>query len=240
MKLEETYKELTKEWDEIAEERFKDLKNNLDVSYNEILKPELLKVLERCDLSIVLDVGCGVGVFTEELGRISKEVIGIDISNKSIEIAKVNSTHSNVLYKCLNFTDYNSDKKFTTIVANMALMTIPNIEDVLAKIKGILHNEGKLVFTITHPSFWPIYWNYTGNDFDYNREVEIVKEFKIRSKTYASHKTRHYHRPLSIYIGKLISKNLAITKFLELKENNDQRWYPRFLLVECKNVSFHF
>ncbi|MCW3106590.1 MAG: hypothetical protein JWQ09_1096 [Segetibacter sp.] len=240
MKLEETYKMLTQEWDEIAEERYRDLSQGNDKSYDEILKPKLLSVLKDCDLTSVIDVGCGVGVFTEELGKISEKVIAIDVSCKSIEIAKTHSVHPHIFYKCVNFTTFTSENKFTLIVSNMTLMTVPDIENVFIKIKSLLSGSGSFVFTITHPSFWPIYWNYFGEDFDYKKELEVVTEFRTRDKVYKHHQTRHYHRPISFYINLIISHGLVVTKFLELKGKDEVSWYPRFLLVKCINNSFGF
>ena len=35
-------------------------------------------------------------------------------------------------------------------------------------------DSGVFIFSITHPCYWPIYWNYYKEDwFDYNKELNI-------------------------------------------------------------------
>ena len=45
-------------------------------------------VNENCQGKKVLDYGCGMGVHLENLAKVSREVIGIDLSEKSLGVAK--------------------------------------------------------------------------------------------------------------------------------------------------------
>ncbi|MBS1661872.1 MAG: class I SAM-dependent methyltransferase [Bacteroidetes bacterium] len=229
----EKYKLIAHEWDIIAEQRLADLKEGVDLSYKEILRPNMIKVLSTCNLSSVLDIGCGVGVFTEEIGMIAEKILAIDLSCKSIQLAKENSSNPKISYECLNFLDLTADQKFSTIYANMLLMALPELPVVLKKVAASLNDEGNFVFSITHPSFWPIYWNYSANDFNYNAETEIITDFRIRNKTYHNLQTRHYHRPISMYIDSLLSAGFRLKKFIELRDIDNKYWYPRFLLIVC-------
>lgn len=231
---EELYKIISHEWDELAEERYYDLTHNIDKSYSEILKPALLSSLKNCNLSSVLDIGCGVGVFTEEVANMSVQITAIDVSCKSIEIAKKNSQNYNVKYECLNIIDFKNDKIFTTIFSNMAIMTMPKIDFLFQQIKDMMAVGGHFIFTITHPAFWPIYWDYDGNGFDYSAEKEVIRDFKTRAKVYDHHQTRHYHRPLSFYLNFLSACGFALEAFVELKDKDGINWYPRFLLLKCR------
>jgi demethylmenaquinone methyltransferase/2-methoxy-6-polyprenyl-1,4-benzoquinol methylase len=57
----------------------------------------------------VLDIGCGTGIITGDLYRLSKnEVIGIDISSKMIDIArKKYKSNSNIKFECGDFLKMN-------------------------------------------------------------------------------------------------------------------------------------
>jgi len=228
---------MSQEWDEIALERYFDLISGNDLSYSDILKPNLLDSFAHCDLTNVLDVGCGVGVFTEELGIVAQNVLAIDISTRSIEIAKEKSIHKNIMYLRNNLIELPNDLRYTAVISNMTLMTIPDLQIAIQKISSMLNENGKFIFTITHPSFWPIYWGYAAkDDFDYNKETEIVAKFKTRLKTY-NHNTRHFHRPLSTYFKLLSSNNFKIIKFEELRSANEKQWYPRFILMVCQKLN---
>ena len=59
----------------------------------------LIRPLIETD-SVVLDVGCGIGIITEELGRIARHgrVVGVDISNRNIWYAKQTIDRPNVSF----------------------------------------------------------------------------------------------------------------------------------------------
>src|SRR6266700_4241287 len=50
----------------------------------------------------VLELGCGTGYFTRELARSGAEIAAIDVSIDLLEIAKANSSASNVRYEIQN------------------------------------------------------------------------------------------------------------------------------------------
>src|SRR6201985_545927 len=100
------YSQIINEWDSIAFERYSDLANGNDRSYESILKPNLLQELSKCNRSKVLDIGCGVGVFTKELAQISNNVIAIDVSANSIDIAKRQCFLPNITYQVISFEQF--------------------------------------------------------------------------------------------------------------------------------------
>ncbi|XP_056391910.1 putative methyltransferase DDB_G0268948 [Hyla sarda] len=68
---------------------------------NEILSMVLSYVKEKTDgrpLEMALDVGCGTGRYTLPLAPHFKKVVGIDISESQINVAKKNSLANNVSY----------------------------------------------------------------------------------------------------------------------------------------------
>ena len=65
--------------------KFKVITPTYDDDVREIFKDNLESDLSR---STVLDVGCGGGLFTEELARLGCRVAGVDLSRRSIEVAQ--------------------------------------------------------------------------------------------------------------------------------------------------------
>jgi ubiquinone/menaquinone biosynthesis C-methylase UbiE len=227
------YKEISKEWDDLAEIRLNDLKGGIDNSYEFHLKPPLLKMLTGCDLKTILDIGCGVGVFTYELSSIADRIVGIDISEKSIRLANKHCKAPNMEYKKVSFEDLEIDPgSISCIVANMTLMNIPDIDFFFNKAFKILAERGVLVFSITHPAFWPIYWKYDIGKFNYMYESEHHEIFRTRNKTY-NLKTHHYHRPLHFYFNLMSKAGFKIRELLETGNEKGLTPYPRFLLIKC-------
>jgi 2-polyprenyl-3-methyl-5-hydroxy-6-metoxy-1,4-benzoquinol methylase len=226
---------ISHEWDLIAEERLKDRQEKKDKSYETILKPSIISKIKNNDLNYVLDVGCGSGELTKEISLFSKRIKAIDISPKSIELALKYNNSKNIEYLLSDVENFESKEEFTLAYSNMALMDIQEIKVVLQNVFHSLKNNSKFIFTITHPAFWPIYWNYQNeNNFNYLENKAIIKEFKTQNKTFNGLKTRHFHRPISTYLTTAIQVGFQIKDCIELADVEKKYWYPRFLLIELE------
>jgi trans-aconitate 2-methyltransferase len=74
----------------------------------------------------VLEIGCGVGVQTKLLAKASRHVVAIDLSEKSIEIAKRQfSNLKNVEWLAADVLEMNFSEKFEVIVLPDVLHYIP-------------------------------------------------------------------------------------------------------------------
>lgn len=92
----------------------------------------------------VLDVGCGTGIITPILSSKSKnEVIGIDISNKMIKIAKSKYIDKNVLFYCTNYYKYNT-KNFDLIVCFNAYPHFIKQQLFVKKSFELLNDSGRI------------------------------------------------------------------------------------------------
>lgn len=240
-----TYKEIAHEWDDIALIRLKQIENGQDLSFKYVLSPLIFELLRSCNLTKVVDLGCGTGSLTKEIARCSDNVVAVDISKRNIEIAREHSfDFSNLNYVNLdieNFVLKVKESTFTTAIAAMTLMTVLDLERVLETIKIILKPGGHFVFSITHPCYWPIYWGYANADwFNYRKETPIEADFKISLDKYEECVTTHVHRPLEMYINSLSRVGFIISKIIEpipsqdVQDKYPQKWeYPRFLGVHC-------
>ena len=132
---------------------------------------------------MVLDVGCGCGVLTGELATIAGRAIAIDISGKSVATARsVCAAIPNVEFITVSVQEYSrrtGHPSFTLAVANMSLMTTIDLNSAVDAIARLLKPHGHLVFTITHPCFWPLYWQYSREWFSYKQDIVIEAPFKI-------------------------------------------------------------
>lgn len=227
------------EWNHIAKERLIDRLNGNDRSYSEILLPKMLRNINKyysnnsnCS---ILDFGCGTGELSFEFSKLNYKVLGLDISNYSIELANEYFQNKNLsfLNKSLFETDF--DNKFESVIANMSLMDTKDLIGNLKLIHKSLKTDGKLLLTITHPSFWPIYWNYCNDaDFDYNKECRITRTFKTTNKVFEGYKTSHFHRPIGYYLNSFQETGFTLVTIEELGHPEDNVWYPRFLYIELE------
>lgn len=232
------------EWDQVSEVRFQQIRDNKDLSFKHILKPCILELINPCNKEKVLDIGCGTGNLTSYLANYSDEIIGIDLSGKSIEVAAENFQRENMSfqnYSIEQFAKFNNESTYSLVVANMVLMDVAELSTVIKSIKDIIKNNGHFVFTITHPCYWPVYWEYFDEKwFNYKEELYIESPFKIATEK-VKHRTTHIHRSLEQYVNTLCSEGFIIEKMIEpipneevltvFPENNS---YPRFMGIRCK------
>jgi SAM-dependent methyltransferase len=231
--------EIAREWDSIAPTRDTQIATGVDVSYNTVLKPLVLRLLETVDLGNVLDVGCGTGQLTAAVAQIATHVIGIDISATSISIAARNTAScGNVTLDHISLEAFarSARRDFTVAIANMSLSTIPDLKEAVSTLAQLIVPGGHVIATVPHPCFWPEYWGYATADwFDYWSDISIEAQFRI-SLERSEMSTTHVHRPLATYINAFAECGLQIELLeeplpTELAQSCDalRSRYPRFL-----------
>ena len=227
---------LKEQWNDIAEIRFNQQSSGSDLSYAKYLKPAILKFLDDNKYTYILDLGCGNGDLTKELSKYSNSIIGLDFSYKNIELAKNYNHSNNIQYICDDAGEYLSgNNAFDLIIANMFLQDYQDLPGIIEKVYNNLAYDGRFIFTITHPLYWPKYWRYENEPwFDYKKEIIIEAPFKISSDKKINKNTIHFHRPLEMYINNLqrVGFNIEISKDIITKGLSPFN-FPKFWAVAC-------
>lgn len=103
----------------------------------------------------VLDLGCGYGwhcKFSVEQG--ARRVLGIDLSRKMIEEARLRNGDERIEYRICGIEEYEyPENEWDCVVSNLALHYIENIEGVFQKVRRTLKPDGVFLFNIEHPVF---------------------------------------------------------------------------------------
>lgn len=94
-----------------------------------------------------LDIGCGNGWICREIAQISecKNVTGLDISSKMVEVCKKRQKTDKEHYVCSDFLEWNMAKKFDIIFSFEAIYYFNEIENGLEKIHNMLNNGGNVL-----------------------------------------------------------------------------------------------
>lgn len=102
-----------------------------------------------CKDKIVLDAGCGTGKFLNILEEYSKKYIGIDLSDKQLEKAKIKSKKDASEFICSNLSKINLESdKVDLIVCSWVLGTIIDITErnkCLSELKRLLKSNGTII-----------------------------------------------------------------------------------------------
>lgn len=238
--------QIAREWNAVCQLRCDQIEQGKDLSFTNVLLPTILTLAEGLDHSNVLDVGCGAGFVTRAIASLSTNVVGIDLSKASIELANermgdltnIEYIHSSVEH----YAEVHRGALYTLVISNMMLMTAPNLNETVKAISSLLMPSSQLAFTVCHPCFWPKYWQYDAKPwFHYEREITIEAPFRITLDPTATLMTTHVHRSLERYLTALEMNRLVVQKLfepmpsLEIQEKYGKRWeFPRFLGVRCR------
>ncbi|HDH51347.1 MAG TPA: class I SAM-dependent methyltransferase [Nitrospirae bacterium] len=85
----------------------------------------------------VLDVGCGNGALTFDIGKAAKEVVGIDFEEANIRAAMERHKRENIRYVCGDARTFNPDFKVDCIVLSNVLEHIEDRKEFLEMLKKI-------------------------------------------------------------------------------------------------------
>ena len=236
-----TTDELASEWDRAVSTRDRQISSGVDVSLTKVIRPALMGLVPAHSQSL-LEVGCGSGWLAGILSERADRVIGIDPSERSIELARRSLNLQGVSFEVASVEAYgetNADA-FDGVVANMSLMAMADLRGGVRAISRVLARSGWFVFSITHPWFWPTYWGYQDAPwFEYRNELFIEAPFRITHEE-ATVTTTHVHRPLSRYVEELHNAGLSVSRIVEptptgeVQNEFPEDWaFPRFLLGAC-------
>jgi|GEM_PF-773558 len=192
------------QWDANAETRFGELNSRSDYTYDNVLCPLLFKLIEKNARGrVVLDVGCGLGFFSDYINDRGFNVTGIDISSNCIALAQKN--FPTVKFEKSNVIDFAAGNKevFDACVANMLFHNVPNLEGAATAISKVLKSKGVLVGCIPHPEFWFNNRKSASTPLSVFGETAYLAPFKIHGAashpspfTYFDRKEEHYWNAL--------------------------------------------
>ncbi len=92
----------------------------------------------------ILDVGCGGGLLSEPMSRLGAEVVGIDASNKNINVAKLHAKNNNlkIKYLCTSPEKLKINDKFDVILNMEIVEHVENINLFLESCSNLLKKNG--------------------------------------------------------------------------------------------------
>ena len=98
----------------------------------------------------ILDIGCGGGLLSDPMNRLGAEIIGIDASEKNIEVAKLHAKKNNldIKYLCTSPENFKTDIKFDVILNMEIVEHVKDIDSFLKSCCGLLKKRG-IMFVAT-------------------------------------------------------------------------------------------
>lgn len=171
----------------------------------------------------ILHLQCHFGQDTISLSRLGAEVVGIDLSDKSIAKAKelATATNSNAHFICSDVYELPKvlDKKFDMVFTSYGTISwLPDLDKWAKVIQRFLKPNGKFVFAEFHPAVWMYDDDLEKVTYHYNNVEPIAEE---EEGTYADKNAKIkqkfvcWNHGIGEVVNSLISNGLVLN---ELKE----------------------
>lgn len=207
--------------------------------------PTLKKLLPDFQDKTVLDLGCGYGwhcIYAAEHG--AKDVTGVDLSEKMLEVARQKTTASNVTYQLADISKVEfPENTFDVVMSSLAFHYLESFTDIVQAVQKYLKPKGRFVFSVEHPIF-----TTNGNqDWIYDENGKI-KYFPVdhyfeegkRTTNFLGTPVTKYHHTLTTYIEGLVNNGFTIDhvqepmppkNMMDLPGMKDEMRRPMMLII---------
>lgn len=209
----------------------------------------LKELLPEFQDQMMLDLGCGYGwhcIYAMEHG--AKGAVGIDISQKMLEVAKEKTQDVRVSYQCVAMEDMDFEKEsFDIVLSSLAFHYIKDFDVIVKKVASYLKPNGVFVFSVEHPVFTA----EGSQDWVYD-EQGTIEHFPVDSYYYEGQRTANflgepvikYHRTLTSYLDCLLTNGFILERIVEpaptqhaiehVPGMKDEMRRPMMLIVKAK------
>lgn len=166
----------------------------------------------------VLDAGCGTGYLTRQLTHRGARVVGVDLSDKMIEIARARGPNIDFRVDSVSELGTVDEETFDLVIANYVLMDVPYLVETMEAFHRVLRPGGRAVVVFSHPCF-PQGERTDGPageaTFTWNRSY--FERDKVVEGPWGHFTSDFiwYHRPLSDYWKAFTGAGFAVTQFEE-------------------------
>lgn len=114
------------------------------------------KIAPSSQYKLLLDLGCGPGLYADRFNSYGYSVTGVDFSKRSIEYAKEQTllNKSNIVYHYQNYLTIDYIEQFdivTLIYCDYAALSITDRLNLLKKVYQALKPNGKFIFDVFTP-----------------------------------------------------------------------------------------
>lgn len=125
--------------------------------FHRLIWPAVERLLQLPAGGPILDVACGNGLTSRRLAALGEAVVGIDFSERLIELARRRGGDG-IDYRVVDATDRAAllalgEGAFARVLCNMALMDMADIEPLMSAAGRLLRPGGAFVFSVLHPCF---------------------------------------------------------------------------------------
>lgn len=216
-------------------EGYKKIRDNKINANNLFEIPALFSMLPDIKGKRVLDLGCGFGEHCKQfIEGGARKVVGIDISEKMLEVARNVNSDPNIKYIHMPMEKIEElNEQFDVVVSSLAFHYVEDFVGVVGNIYKMLDSEGIFVFSQENP----LCTSHSGGDRwtrdEQGNKIHLnLAGYGIegeRESVWFVDNVKKYHRTFSTIINTLINAGFSIEKMIEpLPTEEMLKQYPNY------------
>lgn len=219
------------------------LEENTDTYQSKVILPNLLRILNPKPNEVVVELGCGQGFFSRIIAKMGAKVLGIDIGAELVKIAEERAGREGLSGKQASFYTASADavpmvadRSADAVIIILALQNMKNLAGVIAEVRRVLNQNGRVVLVLNHPAFRVIKnsdWGYDDKtNTQYRKVSKYLSQFEVSVDMHPGNKkinttTKSFHRSLQDYMKVFAKEGLAITRIEEWISHKESERGPR-------------
>lgn len=224
-----------------------------EINFNDLVEtPIMLKMLPELNGKKMLDIGCGMGQHAKQYADLgAASVLGIDISEKLLAIARENYSDPNIEYKRWALEDLSMlHQIFDVVTSSLVFDYVEDFDQLMNDIHQITHQNSELIFSMSHPmvtSYDRSIPRWTRNASGEKVHANLYNYFIEGKKCFdwGGEEIVNYHRTLSTVINSIVKAGFVIVECQESLANEDLRrehpevfagtiHRPDFIFFKCR------
>jgi SAM-dependent methyltransferase len=198
----------------------------------------------------VLDLGCGAGQLAHHLATVgAAEVIGVDISERMLGLARAEWSHPRVTY-CREAVERVAfpPARFDVVISSLVVHYVEDYRTLIRRIAGWLAPGGVLIYSTEHPIFTARLpgdgWVLDAGGRRTRWGLDHYADEGARDETWFVAGVRKMHRTFATLVNGLLDAGLLVERVVEpvpseqwLRDHpqaSDERRRPVFLLLRAR------
>lgn len=223
-------------WGGVAEWYDDLLEGDKDSYQQQVILPNLLRLLAPKAGEKILDLACGSGFFSRAIAATGAQVIASDVSAELVRLAKEKLT-ANIRYYVspAHQQPFLEEGSVDKVAIVLALQNIKEIRETLKEAARVLKPFGFLYIVLNHPAFRvpkESSWGYDEEKKIQYRRIdrylsETSQEIEMHPGRAGSARTLSFHRPLQLYFKELRAAGFAVAHLEEWISHRKSEKGPR-------------
>lgn len=256
-------KKLNTSWGKEAE-WYQEVVQDNDSYQQQVILPNLIRLMDIQKGEAVLDVGCGTGFFSKAFVEAGAKVTGVDVGKELLVMAKERVPAATFLVQSAEQMKDVPSNAFAKVVIVLALQNIEQAGSALAEAARVVQREGKVYIVLNHPvlripqaSSWG--WDpepesaaqprfragpaqVSGVGVQYRRLDSYLSEKKVKIQMHPgdnpSEVTWSFHRSLQFYFKAFQKSGLVVERLEEWVSHRTTGAGPRKAAEDKSRAEF--